>query len=132
MTSNPDRQEGREHSDQTPPGGKSHVGSLLDEAVKRAMAQCGADMEVMVVEQREWEVFLAKLNSVSACMLCGSTEVFTRGIFRPDEPWRISSRPPTAGKVRTYYYGLCQQCFALDDRDARCDRAIAKADGGVR
>jgi len=131
MNSNPDCQDGRGGSGKYQRDRKEQVGSHLDEAVRRAVASRVGDADVMVVEQREWEAFLAKLNRVNVCLLCGGAEVFARGIFQPDEPWRLSSRPPTAGKLRTYYYGLCQQCFALEDRDARCDRMIARADGGA-
>jgi hypothetical protein len=70
------------------------------------------------------------LDLVFFCLICKTVPIFAKAIFRPDEPWRISSRPPVAGKVRTYYYGLCKPCFELPDRDARCDQLMAQADGG--
>lgn len=81
-------------------------------------------------QRQQAKLGLAALKSITRCLICGGAAVVAKGIFQPNEPWLFSSRPPTPGKCRTYFYGVCATCFALDDRDERIDRAIAQADGG--
>ncbi len=49
---------------------------------------------------------------VRHCYLCGRRASYI-GLFVPDRPWEFSSFPPAPGKVRSFFYGVCEPCFGV-------------------
>jgi len=69
---------------------------------------------------------LAKDN-VKCCYLCEKEEIEVMGCFVPDDPeeWEWISGKPALGKTRTYWYGLCEECFKLPDKAELVEKKIA-------
>lgn len=56
------------------------------------------------------------LSVVKSCYLCGKKQVKIIGCYIPDPPDQLLGEP-APGKTRTYWYGLCEKCFKLYNKE---------------
>lgn len=63
-------------------------------------------------------------NNIEHCYLCGKEEIITIGCFVPHKPknWLLGIPPP--GKTRTFWYGLCEKCFNLPNKEELVEKKM--------
>lgn len=61
-------------------------------------------------------------NSVNGCFLCNSKELQVIGCYVPDNPEQFGTAP--GGKMRTFFYGICGDCFELSDIENRVEEKL--------
>ena len=64
-------------------------------------------------------------DNVKCCYLCGKEEIKVLGCCVPDDPTKWISGKPAPGKTRTFWYGLCEECFKLPDKAELVEKKIA-------
>ena len=64
-------------------------------------------------------------DKIRHCYLCGKEEVNVLGCFVPDDPTKWISGKPAPGKTRSFWYGLCEECFKLPDKAELVEKKIA-------
>jgi hypothetical protein len=59
------------------------------------------------------------------CVVCGSNQTSTTGIFQPDAKHRVAfgGRPD---KTRLIFYALCEPCYAAEGRNEAAEAAILR------
>jgi len=62
------------------------------------------------------EAFKLAKNNIKYCYLCEKEGIKFVGCFAPDDPTKLILGEPAPGKIRTYWYGLCEECFKLPDK----------------
>ena len=62
------------------------------------------------------EAYEIAKNNVKCCFLCGEDKIEVLGCFVPNDPTKWISGKPAPGKTRTFWYGLCGECFRLPDK----------------
>ena len=73
----------------------------------------------------EQEAYKTAENNVKCCYLCGEEKIKALGCFVPDDPTKWISGKPAPGKTRTFWYGLCEECFILPDKAELVERKMA-------
>mgnify|MGYP001037528673 CR=1 FL=1 len=56
------------------------------------------------------------LSAVKNCYLCGKEQIKVVGCYVPSSPSQLLGEP-VSGKTRTYWYGLCEKCFKLTNKE---------------
>lgn len=70
----------------------------------------------LVREVKIEEAFKLAKNNIKYCYLCGKEEIKVFGCCIPNDPANWLLGEPAPGKARTYWYGLCEECFKLPDK----------------
>jgi hypothetical protein len=64
------------------------------------------------------------------CLLCGARPAEVAGVFVPSEQQRPDFRVPES-KMRFFFYGLCEPCFARPDQAEAAEVEIqTRLEGG--
>jgi hypothetical protein len=80
------------------------------------------------------QAFEIACQQTHACFLCGSPHLARIGCYVPRDAGFLSvaMSPPTADQQRTYWYGICHQCFAAGETAVASrveERLLAMRDG---
>jgi hypothetical protein len=67
------------------------------------------------------------MDLMDSCYLCGSKNVVVNGCYvakKNDRGADFLLGKVEAGKTRTYWYGLCQKCFSLSNKEELIEKKI--------
>lgn len=68
--------------------------------------------------------YVAARAQATHCVLCGAPSPAYVGVFVPTHPEQWPAGAPPPGKVRTYWYALCDRCVAMQDAPAQVEAVI--------
>jgi len=66
-------------------------------------------------------------HNINNCFLCGDKEVITIGCLVPNKNWTIVIRSMgklPKRKTRTLWYGLCEKCFKIPNKEELIEEKI--------